>query len=59
MNKHKIFIDRVFDRYFSSSTCRFVVVVRYKDDGEWIFGRLFFNTREEMMQVQEGETIMY
>lgn len=59
MDKRKIFISRIFDRYFSEPVCKFVVVARIKDNDEWRFDRLFFNTREEMMQAQEGTTILY
>lgn len=55
----KIWIDRITDRYFSEPICRFVLVARVKENGEWRFERLFFNSREEMEQIQEGKVIYY
>lgn len=59
MKKRKIWIDRTTDRYFSEPICKFVVVARIKENGEWRFERLFFGSREEMEQVQEGAVINY
>lgn len=55
----KIWIDRIMDRYFSESFCKFVVVARIKEKEEWAYKRLFFDTRNEMQQVQEGRIIYY
>ena len=55
----KIWIDRITDCYFSEPICRFVVVARVKENGEWRFERLLFNSREEMEQIQEGKVIYY
>lgn len=54
-----IWIDRVTERYFSESLCKFVVLAKYRDNGVWRFGHLFFDTREEFDRAQEGTHIKY
>lgn len=55
----KIWIDRIMDRYFSEPFGKFVVVARIKEKERWACKQLFFDTRKEMQQVQEGRIIDY
>lgn len=57
--KMRIKIDRIYGTYYIEAFDKFVVVARCYINGNFRFQRLFFNTREEMESLEEGEWIDY